>query len=248
MGRSDTAVVFARQQRSYTARDILSAAVWPQSAAMSYAGSIAKFRKARGLSQSRLAELMEVEQPTIQRWESGSRRPSAQRMVELARVFGVNASELFSEGEPVALGPSIFLKGEVAAGQWAETYKLPEDEWKAFTGRPDIAASMEHRFSLRVVDEVADQIYPPGTVLECVSTEANIELSSGKRVIVVRTREDGLCEAVIREYFVDGEGVEWLLPKSKNPSLQTPMRLDQPESGIVETRIAAIVVGAQIWE
>lgn len=52
MGRSDTSMVFSRQQRSYTARDILSAAVWPQCAAISYAKSIAKFRKARGFSQS----------------------------------------------------------------------------------------------------------------------------------------------------------------------------------------------------
>ena len=113
MRRSDTATVFSRQQRSYTSSDILSGKVWLQGAAMSYAKSIAKFRKARGLSQSRLAELMEVEQPTVQRWESGKRQPSAETMVELARVLGGSggSSQARKVFYRVDDGASSFLTG-----------------------------------------------------------------------------------------------------------------------------------------
>ena len=215
---------------------------------MSYAKSIRKFRKARSLSQSKLAELMEVEQPTIQRWESGKRQPSAEKIVELARVLGVKASELFSEGEPAALGPSIFLKGEVSAGRWVETYELPEDGWKAFTGRPDITANMEYRFGLRVVGDVASEIYPSGTILECISTETSIKISNGKRVIVVRTRNDGRCETTVKEYFVDEGGTTWLLSKSSNPALHSNIRMDKGDPSCSDIRIAAMVTCAHIPE
>lgn len=44
---------------------------------MIYSKAIKRIRKSRGITQNKLAEMLGVEQPTVQRWESGARTPGA---------------------------------------------------------------------------------------------------------------------------------------------------------------------------
>ncbi len=67
---------------------------------------------------------------------------------------------------------------------------------------------------------------------------------SGKRVIVQRERADGTFEVTVKEYLRDDLGRQWLMPRSNHPEFQTPFRIDQPEPGIVETRVLAVVVAS----
>lgn len=60
-----------------------------------YARRIVQFRRARKLSQARLAELMAVEQPTVQRWENGKRDISASKILLLAVALNVPPHALF---------------------------------------------------------------------------------------------------------------------------------------------------------
>lgn len=131
---------------------------------------------------------------------------------------------------------------EVAAGVWRAAMELPQDEWQTFTGRADISAKPEHRFGLRVVGDSMSEVYPPGTIVECVSVFGHVEAMPGKRVVVVRSNDDGECEATVKE-LVEQDGELWLVPRSHNPA-HRPIRLMEPEPGIVETRIAAVVVGS----
>jgi SOS-response transcriptional repressor LexA len=160
----------------------------------------------------------------------------------LAEALDVSPSALIDPSIAAALGPQLFVKGEVAAGVWKTAYEWPEDDWQTFTGRPDVQALPEHRFGLRVVGDSMDEFYPEGTILECVSTFGHIEPAPGKRVVVVRTNIDGDCEATVKE-FVESGGKRWLVPRSSNPN-HHPICLDDEEPGIVETRIAAVVVAS----
>lgn len=143
---------------------------------------------------------------------------------------------------PLAVGPELFVKGSVAAGQWVEALEWPREDWQRLTGRPDINFSTEHRFFLRVVGDSMNLLYPEGTFVECVSVFAEPEIVPGKRVVVVRERDDGMIEATVKE-LVELEGRPWLTPRSSNPSHQA-FALDEPEPGITEVRIIAVVVAS----
>lgn len=209
---------------------------------MGYAETIQSIRKRLGLTQRQLADRLNVEQPTVQRWESGEREPSLSKFEEIADALGVTPGDLFGAGF-VPLGPRLFVRGEVAAGVWKEAYEWPEDEWQGFTGRPDVTADMKHRFGLRVVGASMSEIYPEGTIVECVSVFGHAEIEPGKRVVILRTSIAGQVEATVKELQQDENGKLWAVPRSLRPGFQA-INLSEPEDGITETRIIAVVVAS----
>lgn len=209
---------------------------------MGYLDELAALRKKRGLSQARLAEMVGVEQPTIQRWEKGKREPDLENLKCLAEVLGVTPGSLLDGTAAIEIGPRLWVKGEVAAGVWTTAFELPEDEWQTFTGRADVTANIKHRFGLKVMGDSMDLLYPHGTIVECVSVFGKAEPAPGKRVVIVRTDENGRYEATVKE-LVEQDGKLWAVPRSSNPA-HSPINLSEPEPGIVETRIAAVVVAS----
>lgn len=207
-----------------------------------YGETIAQLRKRLGLTQGQLAERLNVEQPTVQRWERGLREPNMSKLADIAAALGVEPGELFGAGF-VPLGPRLFVKGEVAAGIWKEAYEWPEDDWQSFTGRPDVRAEITHRFGLKVVGASMNEVYPEGTIVECISVFGHTEIESGKRVVILRTNINGQVEATVKELKQDPDGRLWAVPRSSDPSFQT-VSLTAPEDGITETRIIAIVVAS----
>lgn len=141
------------------------------------------------------------------------------------------------------MGPTLYIKGIVAAGTWGEAMEVAESEWEPFTGRSDVAALPRDRFGLRVEGDSMNQLYPPGTILECVSVFGHIEIEPGKRVIVLRERTDGKVEATVKELVEDNDEL-WLVPRSTNPAHQAFKLDDSGDPEIVETRITAIVVAS----
>jgi transcriptional regulator with XRE-family HTH domain len=206
-------------------------------------------RRRAGLKQPAIAEAMGVSVPQVSRWETGADNIPSNRFDALAAAYQATISELFEAELPfLPIGPRLFVKGTVQAGNWVDAYEWPEDDWKTFYGRPDITVPIESRFGLRVVGNSMSAIYPHGSIVECVKLLHGAELSSGKRVVVVRQRDDMELEATVKEYVVDENGVEWLWPRSLHPEFQTPWRVDEPEPGIVSVEVVAVVVAATRYE
>ena len=57
----------------------------------------AEIRKRRELSQSALAELLNVEQATVSAWECGISSPPANKLVKIAEVLNCSIEDLFEE-------------------------------------------------------------------------------------------------------------------------------------------------------
>jgi SOS-response transcriptional repressor LexA len=212
-------------------------------------------REKSGYASAKLAaESMGVSVATYIQHENGTRNFPADRAQRYARFFRTTPEwllygrELGERTSPAELGPPIPIQGVVAAGVWRERMEYDESEWETFTGAPDIAAPLSHRFGLRVEGDSMDLLYPPGTVLECVRYWGDQVIPNGKRVIVQRTSEDGTVETTVKEYFEDKDGVIWLIPRSSNPAFQAPFRCDQPEAGTVDVRVVAIVVASTRYE
>lgn len=181
--------------------------------------------------------------------ENGSRGLPADRAQRYGRFFRV-APEWLIYGkqqdsigsEP--LGPSLYVKGEVAAGIWREAWELGPDEWEAFTGRADVKTPPRDRFGLRVLGDSMNEIYPSGSIIECARYHGDAKIASGRRVVVQRERIDGTMETTVKELIRDPEGVEWLWPRSTNPSF-LPFRADEPDTpDIKRIEIIAVVVGS----
>lgn len=209
---------------------------------MGHLKGLAALRKRLKLTQADVAEMLGVGQPTYQRWETGKREPDLDQLVNLALTLGVEPSALIDQNIAVPLGPRLHVKGEVAAGLWRPAFEWPEEDWLSFSGRGDVTAERQHRFGLRVIGDSMDRTYPDGTIVECVSLFGNAEASPGKNVVVVRTNENGEVEATVKS-LVESAGELWLVPDSTNPA-HRPFKLTEPEPGIVETRIVAVVVAS----
>ena len=216
-------------------------------------GASERLRKARektGYSSAKAAaEAMGVPVATYIQHENGSRGFPAGRAERYGKFFRVAPEWLLygskaANAEAADLGPRLFLKGEVAAGIWKEAWEVDPDEWEMFTGRADIAAPLARRFGLRTVGESMNEVYPPGTVLECVAYDNEEPIPSGKRVIVVRSRLDGTVEATVKELVRGAGGVEWLRPRSTDPSFQAFRGGEPDDPDIASIEIVGLVVAS----
>lgn len=204
--------------------------------------NLKQVRKRRGLKQPDVAERLGVSVPQISRWEAGIDNIPSSRLSKMAEAYECSIAEMFGETQP--LGPRLYIKGEVAAGVWKEAWEVDPDDWEAFTGRADIAASVRERFGLRIVGQSMNEVYPEGSIIECVAYDHEEPIPTGKRVVVVQRDFHGSVESTVKELHRDEQGIEWLVPRSTNPAFQTPLRADQPGEGIEEVAIVAIVVAS----
>jgi transcriptional regulator with XRE-family HTH domain len=205
-----------------------------------------EIREGLGLSQEVVADRAGVSVSQISRWEAGGSNIPSGRLSSLADAYECRISDIFDDddGRFVSLGPPVPIRGPVAAGQWHQTWELGQDEQRTLTGRADVTVPMRDRFGVRVEGDSMNEVYPHGTILECVAFYAGAEIESGRRVIVQRRRNGDEYEVTVKEYHRDAEGVEWLVPRSRNPAFQNPIRADQQDPDIDEVQIIGVVVGS----
>lgn len=67
---------------------------------MTLGETIQYYRKRAGLSQEALAELAGVSRQAVSKWELGDATPEVDKLLALAKAFGVTTDELLSEAEP----------------------------------------------------------------------------------------------------------------------------------------------------
>jgi transcriptional regulator with XRE-family HTH domain len=64
-----------------------------------FADTIRAARKAKGLGQDDVAEVLEVKQPAVSAWESGRKYPTVDKLFALARLLGLSIDELIDPPE-----------------------------------------------------------------------------------------------------------------------------------------------------
>lgn len=57
---------------------------------------IKEWRKKRGLTQEKLAELVDIHPNTLLKWEYGTREPKASELQKLAKALGITEAELLN--------------------------------------------------------------------------------------------------------------------------------------------------------
>ena len=59
--------------------------------------ALAALREKAGLTQTELAELLCVEQPTVSIWETDKGNPTADKLPVIAKVLGCSIDDLFND-------------------------------------------------------------------------------------------------------------------------------------------------------
>lgn len=193
------------------------------------------------LRSKQVSDVLGIPSSRVAEMRRGRRRIQPQEMSVVAKMLGID-----NDGALLPSGPTLFIKGNVQAGYFAEAWEMPEDEWERYTGRADVSAPVSRRFGLRVVGDSMNEVYPPGTILDCIAFDPFNDgpIQNGKRVIVRRKQFNDGVETTVKEYLRDDDGIEWLVPRSRNPAFQAPFRCDQPGDGIEHIEIIGIVVAS----
>jgi transcriptional regulator with XRE-family HTH domain len=92
-----------------------------------------RLRKAKGLSQAKLAALADLDPSTVSQIETGARRANTRTLEKLAAVLGVEVSELFPKGQaplPLEDRPSL-EEFHAKAGCTTDWLLKPASEWYA---------------------------------------------------------------------------------------------------------------------
>lgn len=193
------------------------------------------------------------EVPAYRHHENGTRGITVEAAKRYARAFRVNPGWLLAL-DKVEVAPAeasreriVEVSGSVAAGVWRETTEWPQsDRFEIVVGPSPFPKA--RRFGLRVDGNSMDQVFAPGTLLDCLSIfDVGIEPASGDLVIVERQRADGMRELTVKEFQRTEDGRTWLLPRSTKPEFQAPIEVGTPDAdhdddGYVQ--VIAFVIGS----
>lgn len=54
-----------------------------------------EMRNKAGISQNKVSDYLHVDRSTVSKWESGKSKPRADKLPELAKIFGCSIDDLF---------------------------------------------------------------------------------------------------------------------------------------------------------
>ncbi|RMF00384.1 MAG: XRE family transcriptional regulator [Alphaproteobacteria bacterium] len=94
-----------------------------------FADRLRELREARGLTQARLAELLEVSPRVYNRWETGAAAPRLDTVVKLADILEVSLDELVGRTEPEE--PQLRLHNPKLHKLYREIDRLSDEDQQA---------------------------------------------------------------------------------------------------------------------
>lgn len=203
---------------------------------MSIRDNLKMLRAREGLSQAALAKKARVSQQLISQLER-EENVTTKKLPDIARALNAEIAEIDRNYASEAISSGVRrvrVKGHVQAGEWSETWELPEDE------QYDVPVEDEpafRRFVLHGAETRGPSMnrrYPEGTVLVFTDIiEVGQSLEIGKRYIIERERADGMREATVKTLWRDEADKFWLLPESDDPRFQSPIPLESDEGDTI---------------
>lgn len=194
---------------------------------------------------------------TIRKLCDGAFKIADKRRDSTGRIVLSDATPLSGRRPPIPREPPrivgnsaalilVRIIGHVQAGDWQDA-----SEWD-YGDQYSLRLPIDPPFyslpvvGLEVRGDSMDKVYPPGTIVTCVSLYAiQREPRSGERVVVQARRADGKIEATVKEFVVDPQGNVWLVPRSTNPD-HKPIFLGErrPDEEVEAVTIELLVIGS----
>lgn len=203
-----------------------------------HANRIGELRRARGMTQEDLADKVGSHRVTIAKLEAGKIDLTLDWMVRLAAIFDVAPQDLISN----QTGESVPIVGKVQAGSWADHPCFDDGDSGEFITIPLLKGYVgTPKQATRVVGNSMNELYPDGSIVVWIPfRRAAEELRIGRRYIIERVRH-GSYEATLKEFRIDSQGREWLVPRTTDPAEQAPLQAIADDGATIR------VVGRVIW-
>lgn len=96
---------------------------------------ILHYRKLAKLSQEELADQVGVSRQAVSKWELGESTPEVDKLLALARAFGVTTDELLSEAPPISESTPPQSGGTPSQAEKAPAAPPSGDNFDRFTGK-----------------------------------------------------------------------------------------------------------------
>jgi len=183
-----------------------------------------------------------------------SKTPRGETLQRLSRVLECSVNYLLGETDDLASVVALpsqdklraYVRGMVQAGNWREAVELPREEWTYFDLPADERYPGIERFLLKVNGPSMDQVFPSGSVIECIRfIDLGRDPKHEEYVVVHRRRKDGLYEATVKQFMVAENGKRWLWPRSNDPAHQQPIALEA-DGAVEELFVQALVIRATL--
>lgn len=199
---------------------------------------IRQARKARGLSQAKLAVLVGVSRPAVTQWENDDNEPDTANLIAVAEQLDVPYVWLAQGEDQSGVRPMPVL-GEVAAGVWRE---VDGNTYEPIPVAPSPLYPTSAQFALKVVGPSMDKLAPDGDFIHVVDVEkAKMQLRN-KDIVVVERRRHGTVEVSVKRYLEEG-GKITLRPESTDPRFQEPLEFVAGADDDTQVKVIAIAIG-----
>lgn len=205
-----------------------------------------KARKAAGLNQKDLCELLNLPQSVISDWETGKLGSWQSHLDALARhIHWAPQDNIVRPLVEPRLTPAqqIEVIGDVQGGAFRMAVEYAYEDRYAVPVAPLPGYERLKQMALRVVGPSVNLVYPEGTFVIVVSAR-EIDVREGDMVVVYKTQGD-LREATIKQLRTQDDGRIGLYPRSDHPDFQQPLFLSPGDEHNQDApEIAYVVVGS----
>lgn len=230
---------------------------------------IEKILREKGLSARKASIKAGVGEDFIRNLRRYNNIPKTDKLLKLASALDVDVNHFLDTAEetdstvkseailPVPI-TTIYIRGEVQAGQWNTASEWPRQDWIPLTVPLDNRYKHFTTFALTVKGDSMNLLYPEGTIVIAVNfSDIGRNPEDGDCVITIRrdTLTD-CCEATLKIIQIKEDGSVLLWPKSDNPNFVKPIILpkitnkyqgngmDADIASIPDITIQSLVIGS----
>jgi transcriptional regulator with XRE-family HTH domain len=140
--------------------------------------NLKKLRKAAGLTQEKLADMLDVAQGIVSAWENGKMIPSVKRVPQLAKILDCSEAEIWGyelSGRPIPILSWVSAGHMVSCDAFNGSSQQENMGTLLFEGRPN------GKFALQVQGNSMNRMAPEGSLI--VVDGINRDLIDGKPYI-----------------------------------------------------------------
>lgn len=194
---------------------------------MEVGGNIRRMRKAMGLTQQELADMLGYTREAVTMWENGRAKPRMDMATRLSQIFGVTLADLMGDGEPI---PSSTLVPVLATAHMGHFEEEGECDFMAEVPASVVEAHPSS-FLVHGFGPCMNRRFPEDALL---LVDPSMEPRSVEAVLV----EDEDHRALVRTYM-RGSSTVMLSPDSWSEDI--PDIIGTPDSPAVR------LVGVVVW-
>lgn len=198
---------------------------------------IEEILKREGLSERKACLNAGVSIDFIRNMRRNGNTPKTGNLIKLAQSLNIDVNIFLNAlGQNVVTKTTasnfvklktVYIRGQVQAGQWTQAIEWPKEEWIPVTIPEDPKYKNFPMCALAVKGDSMNRLYPDGSIVVAVNfCDLGRNPENGECVVTIRRDPLTDCfEATLKIVQIHEDGSVLLWPKSNNPDFTRPLKL-----------------------